>query len=210
MSATQLSLPSTIASSAALASLFSLQPSWQSSDPPSTSAITDPSLVQALLSSSWALSATSPTSSSPVSGLANLAWVLDPFDSTNSEAVLRLTYPDESRDGAQFSFAAFPRNAGVQTALLKYEVRGDLYHVPAPSWCSSDLCAGGLRPVDRLRQGREAAWTVRFVAERERAMYGRKPLERLLERETDVAHRRAGRRCVCGPCSFGSPSDGWY
>lgn len=123
MSATQLSLPSTIASSATLASLFSLQPSWSSSEPPSMSATTDPSLVQALLSSSWALSATSPPSSSPVSGLANLAWVPDPFDSANSDAVLRLAYPEGSRDGAQFSFAAFPKNAGVQTALLKYEVR---------------------------------------------------------------------------------------
>ncbi|BGP26983.1 polysaccharide lyase family 14 protein [Rhodotorula toruloides] len=152
MSVTQLSLPSTIASSASLASLFSLQPSWFSSDPPSTSATTDPSLIQSLLSSSWALSSTS-TSSSSISGLANLAWVPDPFDASNSDAVLRLAYPDGSRDGAQFSFAAFQKNAEVQTALLKYEVAfdpsfdfvkgGKLPGLYGSSPTAKGLCTGG-------------------------------------------------------------------
>ncbi|BGP34661.1 hypothetical protein JCM10296v2_006483 [Rhodotorula toruloides] len=151
MSATQLSLPSTIASSASLASLFSLQPSWSSSDPPSTAATANPSLVQSLLSSSWALSSSSATSA--ISGLANLAWVPDPFDSSNSEAVLRLAYPDGSRDGAQFSFAAFQKNARVQTALLKYEVAfdssfdfvkgGKLPGLYGSSPTAKGLCTGG-------------------------------------------------------------------
>ncbi|KAL7337208.1 putative chitin deacetylase [Rhodotorula toruloides] len=143
MSATQLSLPSTIASSASLASLFSLQPSWSSSDPPSTAATADPSLVQSLLSSSWALTSSS-TATSSISGLANLAWVPDPFDSSNSKAVLRLAYPEGSRDGAQFSFAAFQKNARVAfDSSFDFVKGGKLPGLYGSSPSAKGLCTGG-------------------------------------------------------------------
>lgn len=120
-SATTLSVPSQ-ASAAQVAAGFGLSPAWTSSEPlaadPSTLAsATNSTQTFELLQQRW--NATGTTEAT------NAAWVADPFDGGNDAAVLRVAYPADSRDGAQFSMAVLDRDAGVQTALLKYEVRRD-------------------------------------------------------------------------------------
>ncbi|TNY18014.1 hypothetical protein DMC30DRAFT_381178 [Rhodotorula diobovata] len=148
-SATTLSVPSQ-ASAAQVAAGFGLSHAWTSfeplaADPSTLASATNSTQTFELLQQRW--NATGTTEAT------NAAWVADPFDGGNDAAVLRVAYPADSRDGAQFSMAVLDRDAGVQTALLKYEVAFDsgfswirggklpgLYGA-APG--ASSLCSGG-------------------------------------------------------------------
>ncbi|GAA5895875.1 hypothetical protein JCM8208_005111 [Rhodotorula glutinis] len=119
--ATALSVPSS-ASAAQVARLFALSPTWSSSEPPVNDPITlaaasNSTATFELLQQRWSAGGTT----KPV----NAVWAADPFDRKNSDAVLQVAYPADSRNGAQFMMAVFARNASVETALLKYEVAFD-------------------------------------------------------------------------------------
>lgn len=127
--ATALSVPSR-APAAQVAGLFALSPAWSSSepsldDPATLAAASNSTATFELLQRRW--NATGTTEA------VNAAWAADPFDRRNNEAVLQVSYPADSRDGAQFNMAVFARNASIQTALLKYEVRPPLPPSLSPS-----------------------------------------------------------------------------
>ncbi|BGP50937.1 hypothetical protein JCM10450v2_006863 [Rhodotorula kratochvilovae] len=146
--ATALSVPSS-ASAAQVASAFALPLAWSSSEPPAaadayTSSPTNSTRVFELLQQGWNASG---------SEAVNARWAVDPYDGGNSDAVLQVQYPDDSRVGAQFSMNVFGEDELVQTALLTYEVAFDSsFHfvkggkLPGLYGASPDatsICSGG-------------------------------------------------------------------
>ncbi|GAA6003052.1 uncharacterized protein JCM10292_000313 [Rhodotorula paludigena] len=122
MSTTALSVPSQ-ANAPAVATVFGLSSHWYSTEPSAQAASAAAAAGNASytdfytfdnLRTGWAAGGTSVT---------NARWTADPFDGSNSNAVLAISYPKDTLDGAQFSMSPFRYpNATVQTALLKYEV----------------------------------------------------------------------------------------
>ncbi|GAA6051000.1 hypothetical protein JCM3770_005363 [Rhodotorula araucariae] len=136
------------ASAAQVAHAFALSAQWVSSEPSIGEALSsspaNSTRVFELLQQGW---------NATGSELTNAMWAADPFDGGNSNAVLQVQYPDDSRTGAQFSMKVFGQDELVQTALLKYEVAfdssfdfvkgGKLPGLYGASPDATGLCSGG-------------------------------------------------------------------
>ncbi|BGP50939.1 hypothetical protein JCM10450v2_006865 [Rhodotorula kratochvilovae] len=105
------------ASAADLAAHFSLSSHWSSFEPPAAVAApfsaSNRSRTADYLQHGWRAHTIAAKAST---------WARDPFDRGNSQAVLEVDYPLNSRSGEQFQMDAPARRDRAQTALLKYEV----------------------------------------------------------------------------------------